>query len=392
MKRSSVLSVLIFAVSFVLSSKEFVNPLETLKPLSIDAEFSLLTCDQGNQLYATFGHSALRLYDPVRNVDLVFNYGTFDFNTPNFYGKFASGRLLYTLSVESRSRFMVKYVTENLTVVEQKLDLSYYQKQQMYDFIVNNYEPENRYYKYDFIYDNCATRIVDLFEKTFKESLVYYPVDSIDDKTFRDILHEYLVNSKWSDFGIKIMLGNVVDVQAGEKERTFMPNYLMEYCRRLELSGKPLIKEETLLIPGGAEVPLTPFFISPLFIILLIFLVFVFFQIYKRKADWIIVDKTIFYVIGIVGSVIFLETLFTDHFATQHNFNVLWANPLYIWLAVLVSLKQTKLKLILSLILIAGNVVVLLGWGTIQVFHPLIVPFMIISSVRLVAYLLKYRK
>ena len=82
---------------------------------------------------------AIRSYY-VRNVDLVFNYGTFDFNTPNFYGKFASGRLLYTLSVESRSRLMVKYVTENLTVVEQKLDLSYYQKQQMYDFIVNNYD------------------------------------------------------------------------------------------------------------------------------------------------------------------------------------------------------------------------------------------------------------
>lgn len=57
--------------------------------LSKDATISILTCSPGNELYSLFGHTGIRVVDKANNMDIVFNYGTFDFATQGFYFKFA---------------------------------------------------------------------------------------------------------------------------------------------------------------------------------------------------------------------------------------------------------------------------------------------------------------
>ena len=132
--------------------------------LSTKARVMLLTVSPGHEeLYAAFGHSAIYIHDPEKHIDKVYNYGTYYYNQPHFYLNFARGYLLYGLSVSTYDRFQGYYAYFNRQVVAQVLDLSLEQRQQVFDFLENNALPENSMYYYDYFYDNCATRIRDVF-------------------------------------------------------------------------------------------------------------------------------------------------------------------------------------------------------------------------------------
>ena len=122
--------------------------------LSDSAFASLITCGPGNDFYTTFGHTALRICDSARKTDIVFNYGTFDFNTPHFYLKFSRGILQYQLSISHFNSFMAEYVYEGRAVSEQRLLLTQEELERLYDALMENYLPKNRYYPYDFCIDN----------------------------------------------------------------------------------------------------------------------------------------------------------------------------------------------------------------------------------------------
>ena len=62
--------------------------------LSSQAQVSLLTVDQWTKLSAAFGHSGLRVYDPVTSVDRAYDYGVFD-RSSTFYRDFTKGLLKY---------------------------------------------------------------------------------------------------------------------------------------------------------------------------------------------------------------------------------------------------------------------------------------------------------
>ncbi len=126
--------------------------------LSDQSQVSLLTMgpDQ-REVYSAFWHSAIRVYDPVHQFDSVYNYGVFDFNNPNFYTDFAKGFLNYRLAVSSYQRFHGYYVYNDRSIDEQVLNLDLLQRQAIFDFLEINKLPENRYYLYDYFFDNCAT-------------------------------------------------------------------------------------------------------------------------------------------------------------------------------------------------------------------------------------------
>src|SRR4051812_24672160 len=117
---------------------------------------SLLTCAPGQELYSTFGHTAIRITDSIRRTDIVYNYGTFEFDDPNFYMKFVRGKLDYFLSAAYYPDFMYEYQEEQRSVTEQVLNLSCTQKQQIVQALAINMQGANRMYKYDFVYDNCT--------------------------------------------------------------------------------------------------------------------------------------------------------------------------------------------------------------------------------------------
>ena len=130
--------------------------------LSEYAAISILTCEPGTDLYASFGHSAIRVQDPMMQLDIIYNYGIFDFYAPNFYTNFIKGKLTYTLGRQYFSDFLFEYEMENRSVKEQVLRLDKNSRDRLFNFLEKNYRPENRDYAYDFFFNNCATKIRDL--------------------------------------------------------------------------------------------------------------------------------------------------------------------------------------------------------------------------------------
>ncbi|MBT8320736.1 MAG: DUF4105 domain-containing protein, partial [Eudoraea sp.] len=141
--------------------------------LSESAQISVLTCGSGQELYTAFGHSAFRVQDPVKDIDVVYNYGTFDFQAPNFYTNFAKGKLIYTLSRQRFENFLYDYELEKRWVKEQILDLDQDQKNDLIIFLENNYRPENRDYRYDFLFDNCSTKMPDILGQILENQIKF---------------------------------------------------------------------------------------------------------------------------------------------------------------------------------------------------------------------------
>ena len=237
--------------------------------ISETTTISLLTGSSGTELYNTFGHSAIRVKDTTFNFDTVFNWGTFDFNAPNFYLNFTRGKLLYALSAESYENFKYTFVIENRSVHEQVLDLTLAQKRILYRQLLDNYKPENRYYKYDFFFDNCATRIRDIVANAYGEDFQYNFPDEWQSKpkTFRNLIDLYLTKKHWSDFGIDIALGLPTDAVATPSDYMFLPDYLAEGFATASIKREgvniPLVKESRLIIPRK-DIPEQTFFITPI--------------------------------------------------------------------------------------------------------------------------------
>lgn len=140
--------------------------------LSDQAEISVMTFGPSQQvLYTAFGHSAFRVYDPVLGIDEAYNYGVFDFDQPNFYLNFARGNLMYRLDVSDYKEFEYVYVYFNRSVRQQTLNLTQGQKQRLYAFLQWNALPENQFYRYDYFYDNCATKMPNILVHVFGDTV-----------------------------------------------------------------------------------------------------------------------------------------------------------------------------------------------------------------------------
>ena len=177
----------------------------------------------GNSLVDSFGHSAIRVNDNSIGVDFAFNYGTYDFNAPNFYGNFAKGKLLYVLSVSRFSDFLRYYTNQNRSVKEQILNLSLKEKQDYFNYLRNNAKPENRGYLYDFFYDNCATKLRDVSKDVLKSKVEFnYDFANGEDYTMRGLIHKYSNTQPWGTFGIDLALGAVIDKKATPRNICFL--------------------------------------------------------------------------------------------------------------------------------------------------------------------------
>ncbi len=331
------------------------------QPLSEQAYFTLLTCDPGDQLYSTFGHSALGIVDPEQGINWVFNYGTFDFNVPNFYVKFASGKLLYKLSFGNKERFLREYQYQERLVTEDRLNLTNHQKQKLFEYLKENYKPENRLYQYDFFFDNCATRILDIIYNALGDSLVYHPTGNESEQTFRNLIDEYLEDKYWSDFGIDIALGSVIDNPATDRQKAFLPDYLKEYLFRCTINDKPFITDSKILVKESRPLATTPYLVRPATLLWLMFAVVLFLSIRYRNKPWIIGDRIFFAAWGLVGIVVLLLWVATDHDATAGNLNVIWANPLYVLYVFLISNKKSRWLKWSSVFVLCINILVLLA-------------------------------
>jgi hypothetical protein len=306
------------------------------------ATISVLTCSAGEELYSAFGHSAIRVKDPEQNMDLVFNYGTFDFNTPNFYIKFTNGKLNYMLSVGNYKSFLASYFYENRSVFEQQLRLSQNDKQKIFDALLENYQPQNRFYKYDFFYDNCATKILDiLLENVDGEIRLSALQDKHMESDFREYLHHYLLHSPWIETGINTILGLPADKIATVNESAFLPNFLMRVIENASIiypthkgESLPLVQSARFVLENEQVKPVKSKEKAPAFwfwLLLVTGIIGTFFTSFFQHFGGGI-DRIVFFIVGLIGLLISYLGVVTDHEVTAYNLNILWAFPSFLYL------------------------------------------------------------
>lgn len=360
--------------------------------LSPAAEVSILTIGPGAELYDKFGHSAFRIKDTLSGVDIVFNYGVYDFNTPNFYTKFAQGKLLYELGVSYYQPFFESYVAQNRWIKEQTLNLSHSEKQAVSNFLWNNAKPENKKYKYDFFFDNCATKMRDVLWEVLGNNLEFKEDHIKEAFTFRQLIQQKLQANSWGSLGIDVALGSIIDRKAKPIEYQFLPEYIFEGAENAVVkrngTEERLVKKTTPLFKNNPTPAENNFLLSPLFIIGLlgVLIVFITYRDFKRKTRSRYLDTFIFLFTGLVGVFLLLLWFATDHTATANNYNLLWAFPITIVLIFAISKRNVSVNLkryILLLILLLALLTI--HWITgVQVFAIGLLPLLIALAIRYV--------
>lgn len=311
----------LFAI-FILLQLSFHAKSQTIDSSAL---VSVLTCAPGSELYSSFGHIAIRIQDPEKGFDYVYNYGTFDFDTPNFYLKFVRGKLLYLLTKDAFPNFMYEYQMEQRSVTEQVLDLTFAQKELIYSKLETNLLPENRSYKYDFLIDNCATRPRDILFNNLPIQLK----DSIVGKntTSRDLIHYYLDRSgqPWSKLGIDILLGARLDKNLTNREAMFLPDFLMKGLDEATISGQKLIDHKESILSLPAATISTNQFLPLIVISSISFFLFLIYYFSKGKKLAHILDIFLFGLTGLFGIFLLFMWFGTDHTVCQENMNLMWA-------------------------------------------------------------------
>ncbi|WP_421919939.1 DUF4105 domain-containing protein [Marinifilum sp.] len=304
------------------------------KQLSEQSAVSLLTCSPGEELYSHFGHSALRFHDPLNKIDLVFNYGTFNFNTPNFYMKFARGKLKYRLAFSSYQQFLPEYIVSGQGVTEQILNLDLDSRRKLFQAVIENYKPENRYYHYDFLFDNCSTRIRDIIEANINGKIIYKE-NTDKPKNFWNLLDHFMEQSRWIYLGIHLILGSPCDIDASPYQYMFLPDnmmYAFADATVLNMDERvPLVSHTKEVLKPTLDYKMTEWYKRPGFIFGLFSLIILLISIrtLTSKRNYFIIDHVFFGATGIVGWVIVFLWFFTDHQATGPNWNILWALPFF---------------------------------------------------------------
>ncbi|MFN0037235.1 MAG: DUF4105 domain-containing protein [Saprospiraceae bacterium] len=322
-----------FLLAFLAFS--FFHSEGTSQTLSDSARVSLMTVVPGEFVYSTFGHSAIRVTDPITRFDRCYNYGTFEFEQPNFLLKFCRGKLLYNLDVETYRSFEYGNLQDRRPMQEQLFNMDQAQKQRLFDLLQENHKEENRYYKYDFFYDNCATRIRDILQETHFHQLQFDTSALLKDATMRQLLQPYLNDKPWLDFGIDLVLGLPADRRASTDNFMFLPDYVHDLFAKAKTgNGTPLVK-------GERNIPETPLrkepfrpspFDRPLWVMCFVALIGLLSMANPRTER--VFDSLFWFVLGLAGLVIALLWFATDHSATKNNLNILWAWPthlLFFW-------------------------------------------------------------
>lgn len=332
-------------------------------------EISLLTCSSGSESFTTWGHSALRIVDAQNKVDVVYNFGLFDFNTPNFHAKFIKGKLKYKLGIHSTNRFFRSYLSDNRQIIEQKLDISDEDKIKIIQRLEYLYKPENRYYYYDFLKKNCTTELRDLIfeyiETDFK--------DENTNKSYRDQLNEFMINKPWLKLGINLIFGASVDEKVTKFQSMFLPDYLCWELNNVKVNGNELVYDQKIFNEVKDKNLNFPFLLNPILIFTILLLIVFIMKTTKIQFPVLILT-------GLLGVLIVSVWLITDHSELKGNFNLLWCNPLY--LLFLFPIKSSKFKLYLSAVLQLMIVGIIIVWITkLQSLEIAFIPVVLILSI-----------
>ncbi len=370
------------------AQSNFQNPIK----LSNQAQVNILTIDRADeQLFQAFGHICIYLYDPVSQLDRVYSYGSFDFNTENFYWKFITGQLPYQISVSNLQYTLLEYSEqyENRSVLKQELVLSVAQKQRLFNILEENLLPENKTYQYKFFQDNCSTRIRDVFQKAMGDSLKFLTEGIAQEKNFRFWMNKNLPITPWARFGMNLAIGSPSDKTITNEEAFYIPDNMRVAFNNATNGGQALVRNSVPLFSANRNTLNKSFEFTPAFcftFLLFFGLGYNIFQYFtKSKAIWF--DVTLLLITGLVGLVIVFLWFFTSHGVTQYNWNLLWAWPTNIVAAFMLKNKSkwliTYLNCFLVILLSALIFARFSGFFTTEIYPFGLLPFLLLVIFRL---------
>lgn len=375
------------------------NPKEKhLEDISEQLTVSLITYYPGSVEYELYGHAGIKV-SFADGIGIFYNYGIFDFNSPNFIYRFIKGETDYMVRGYSTEYMLRGY--ERRKVVEQVLNLSQEQAQRAYRYLANNALPCNATYRYNYVLDNCSTRPRDIIEMATEGTLKYPEMH--DTTTFREMMHKYNANYSWSQFGIDIALGTGLDRLITYREQMFVPMVLMNACAGATFvrdgNRVPLVKETIILNDGeeqGDILPPTSWWATPMFVfsvLLGVALLMTYIDLKRGKVTrWF--DSALYGAMTLYGLLLFFLIFISTHEATSPNWNGVWINPFYLIPTVLIWIKSAKkLLYCYHFANFAVLIAYLIAWYWIpQVANVASIPFILCPIVRSANFILIYRK
>ena len=339
---------------------------------------ALLTVSPGEELYSTFGHTGIRIIDSSSMTDIVYNYGTFDFND-EFYINFMKGKLRYYISWDSFIEFKELYRNQSRGITEQVLFLEPDKKIALREALNENLQEKNKYYKYDFFFDNCTTRPRDLLKKFMDPSLVFHRAMPVG-KRFREAIHEYLEknNKHWSKLGIDILLGGPTDAIMTDNQDQFLPDNLMISLTETNKEHHLLESEQNLYSFTPQENKTTLF--TPL--VLFSFLLVLILGIGLIKTSFSLAflsgfSGMFFFLTGLLGILLVLMWTATDHAMCRNNYNLLWAWPTHLIMAFFINSRKKWARNYFRVCSIC-MIILLVTWFILpQQLNPALIPILL---------------
>lgn len=359
-----------------------------LKAQSPDsADVYMITCAPGNASYSIYGHTALRITMRGTGFDMVYNWGIFDFSTPNFVYRFAKGKLDYMLGAYDYERFLEEYISEGRSVWSQKLNLTTAEKQKLFDLINENLKPENVKYRYDFFFDNCATRVRDIVSAAATDTVIY--PEKEERRSFRQLIDPFQKVLPWLDFGADMLLGLQADKKASVADEMFLPIFLRDNFagsvivhdgRQEPLAGPP----ETVVDIPAAETGNMAWVPPVVFWIIFVFTVLVTF-VFKRPGLEKVLDYIFYFLFSVIALLLVFTNLLSEHDALHLNLLFLGINVLITVLFIMMiagikAVKMSRLTLTISVLWLPVSLIA--GQG----INPALIPLVLTIMVRLFSH------
>lgn len=312
---------------------------------------SLLTCQPGDEVYSIYGHTAIRYQDTEQSIDIAINYGMFSFNKPHFITRFILGLTDYEMGIIPFDRFLQEYNFTRRRIFEQELNLSTEDKERFIKAVEKNYLPENRTYRYNYLYDNCTTRARDIIEQAIGNNRqIKYAEDEKGETrmSYRDFIHLYNEHHPWARFGNDLLLGLKADMPISYRQEQFLPKNLKDDFQEATITGtgkgeQPLVKRSGWIngpFKKTVDFSLTPRPIHCAFALLIISVISVIIEIKTRKAMWGL-DLIYMLTTGLAGIIIFVM-LFSQHPTTTLNLQILILNPLSLFFVYRTAQRSRK--------------------------------------------------
>jgi hypothetical protein len=355
--------------------------------LSKESEVSILTIGPGFVLNDAFGHSAIRIKDPLQNIDLIFDYGRYDFQAKGFYLNFAKGKLDYEIGWTYSEDFISNYKLQQRRVTAQIINLTLKEKQNLFEGLQTNIQPQNKSYSYDFFYNNCATKIKDVLVDASNKNISFLTPENFEQLSFRELIRSHVPQNSWGGLGIDAALGSVIDRLASVEEHLFLPKYLDEILKhsKFDPEASKLVLRSEVLNQTQKSKPST-FWWSPLVILGLVSITIIGMTYYDwtSKSRNKFLDALLFFTTGSIGILILFLWFATDHTATAYNYNFLWAFGFNLLMLPTVLKPKPKKRFVgyLKFLILLLTLMLLHSLTGVQAFNYTIIPLWIALLIR----------